>query len=157
MFSGLGLPNARLSLGVQYFNALAGFSAQPAPPTGFLARRRSWRWTGVFRGPITEAVFPKETGLFAFHPRLSSLLHYYSSLFPCGIIATYAVHEFYSQQHASRPAGGPIKHLVDSLDTCSSQLVRSSLWGDIQNIRVYSPHHLSALIKLQPTLEVKWF
>ena len=44
--------------------------------------------------------FLKETGLFAFAPHVSNLLHNYSSLFPCGIIAAYAAHEFYCQHAA---------------------------------------------------------
>lgn len=31
----------------------------------------------------------------------------------------------------SKPAGGPIKHLVDSWGTCVPQLAHSFLWGDI--------------------------
>lgn len=57
--------------------------------------KRQVRWSMDAGG-----VFPKETGLFAFPSHVSSLRHYYSSLFPCGIIAAYAAHEFYCQRAA---------------------------------------------------------
>lgn len=47
-----------------------------------------------------SSVFPKEIGLFGFPPYVSTVLHYYSSLFPYGIIAAHAAHEFYCQRTA---------------------------------------------------------
>lgn len=66
-----------------------------------------WKLKSKLERRLEQRVcFSKGTRLFAFHPRLFSPLHYYSSLFPCGIIATYAVHEFYSRRWANQTSGG---------------------------------------------------